>query len=184
MPKLETIRTLPSVDYLRECFVYDPASGELRWKERPREHFVSDRSHGWWNKRFAGKVAGSIDRGYCRISIDAVDHKAHRLIWKLVKGEEPPEMIDQKDGNPSYNRLSILRATTYHGQAWNRSSRTDNTSGRQGVWRNGDRWQAGIRVAGVRHHLGLFSSIEEASVAYEAAARRLFGEFYRQPQER
>jgi hypothetical protein len=93
-------------------------------------------------------------------------------------------MIDHADGNPSNNRLNNLRATTYHGQAWNRSSRSNNTSGHQGVWRNGNRWQAGINVKGVRHHLGLFSSVEEASAVYEAAAREAFGEFYRNPQQR
>ena len=184
MPKLEIIRTLPPVEYLRECFSYDHKSGELRWKKRPREHFATDQSYGRWNTLFAGKLAGSFDRGYCRITIDWHDYKAHRIVWKLVKGKEPPEMLDHKDGNPSNNRLSNLRATTYYGQAWNRRSRTDNTSGQQGVWRCGGKWQAGINVRGVRHHLGLFSSVEEASAVYEVAAREMFGEFYRQPHQR
>ena len=184
MPKLEIIRTLPSVDYLRECFVYDAKSGKLRWKERPREHFATDQSYSRWNKMFPGKVAGSIDNRYCRISVDAIDHKAHRIIWKLVKGEEPPEMIDHKDGNPSNNRLSNLRATTYHGQAFNRRARADNTSGYQGVVPCGKKWVARVDANGVSHYLGVFPSAEEASVAYEKAARRLFGAFYRQPQQR
>ena len=27
------------VEYLRECFHYDPETGELTWKERPLSHF-------------------------------------------------------------------------------------------------------------------------------------------------
>lgn len=184
MPKLDIIRELPSVEHLRECFDYDPENGVLTWKTRPREHFATDQAWKRWNTLFASKAAGSLDNGYCRISLDAVDHKAHRIIWKWVKREEPPEMIDHKDGNPSNNRLSNLRATMYHGQAWNRRARKDNTSGRQGVWRGEGKWQAGICVKGHRRHLGLFASAEEASVVYEAAARELFGEFYRQPQQR
>lgn len=184
MPKLEIIRELPPVEYLRACFDYDPETGELKWKRRPREHFATDQSYGRWNTLFAGKAAGGFDKGYCRICIDAITHKAHRIVWKLVKGEEPPAMIDHKDGNPSNNRLGNLRTTTYHGQAWNRRSRNDNSSGYQGVWRLGGKWQAGICVKGRRYHLGLFTSAEEASAAYEAIANKVFGEFYRQPQKR
>ena len=95
-------------------------------------------------------------------------------------------MIDHKDGNPSNNRLSNLRATTYHGQAWNRRLRVDNTSGRQGVTWNKQvgKWQAGIMVKGARHHLGLFTSIEMASDAHDSVARKMFGAFYRKPQYR
>ena len=184
MPKLELIRILPSVEYLRACFDYDPETGDLRWKVRPREHFATDQSCGRWNTMFAGKLARWVDNKYHRVTVDWKEYKAHRIIWKLVTGDEPPEMIDHKDGNPSNNRFSNLRATTYHGQAWNRRLRTDNTSGQQGVWRSGGKWQAGIVVKGARHHLGLFSTVEEASAVYEAAASKLFGEFYRKPQER
>ena len=184
MPKIETIRTLPSVEYLRELFEYSYETGELRWKQRPREHFAHDQSYGRWNTLFAGKPAGNFDKGYGRISIDWVDYKTHRIVWKLVYGEEPPEMIDHRDGNPSNNRLSNIRATTYDGQARNRRLRSDNTSGRQGVRREGKKWRAQIFVNGGDRYLGSFSSIEEASAVYEKAAREAFGEFYRNPQDR
>jgi len=32
-------------EYLREAFDYDPKTGVLTWRKRPREHFNTDR--GW-----------------------------------------------------------------------------------------------------------------------------------------
>src|SRR4249920_2030305 len=159
MPKIEIIRTLPSVEYLRELFEYSYETGELRWKRRPREHFAHDQSYGRWNTLFAGKPAGHFDKGYGRISIDAIDYKAHRIVWKLVYGEEPPEMIDHRDGNPSNNRLNNIRVTTYDGQAWNRKMKRNNISGYQGVSRDRGRWKARLG----RDYLGMFSSAKEAS---------------------
>jgi hypothetical protein len=184
MPKIEIIRKLPSVEYLRELFDYRYETGELLWKRRPREHFATDQAHGRWNTLFAGKMAGYFDKGYRRISIDYVDYKAHRVVWKLVYGEEPPEMIDHCDGNPSNNRLSNLRVATYDGQARNRRLRSDNTSGCQGVSLDHGRWRAQIYANGTTRYLGSFSSIEEASAVYEKSAREAFGEFYREPKKR
>ena len=36
----------PTIDYLRACFAYDPATGVLTRLERPREHFANRR--GAW----------------------------------------------------------------------------------------------------------------------------------------
>lgn len=41
--------TLPSVEYLLQCFVYDPDTGVLVWKDRPQGHFRDMRTWKWWN---------------------------------------------------------------------------------------------------------------------------------------
>jgi hypothetical protein len=182
MPKMEIIRSLPSATYLRECFVYDPASGELRWKERPRDHFVRPVDFVRCNA-MAGEVAGYHDKGYLRVSLGGVDYRAHRLVWKLVTGRDPSLMLDHKDGNRANNRWANLREATQGEQTQNSKLRKDNRSGRRGVLRasNGKGWRA---VIAGRYLGDNFSSVEAASAAYETAARELFGAFYRPPRER
>jgi hypothetical protein len=109
-------------------------------------------------------------------------YQAHRIIWKWVTGEDPPWEIDHKDQDRANNRWVNLRRATDSEQQWNRGLRKSNTSGWRGVhWQR--KWKAAILVNGVRRYLGRFATAEEASAAYEVAARKLHGEFYR-PQRR
>jgi hypothetical protein len=147
-----------------------------------------------WNKHCAGKAAGHTDNhSYLIVSVDHVARKAHRIVWKMMTGEEPPESPDHHDGDSANNRWSNLRPATNQQQKWNRNPLKNNTSGFRGVRRSRERcrkpWRAAIREDGVRLNLGEFDTAEEASVAYETAARRIHGEFYRaaaqpQPKER
>ena len=135
--------------------------------------------------RYAGKTAGPGVSSDGRNSI-AVNYKAfwaYRLAWKLMTGEEPPASIDHIDRNPRNNRWSNLRAApTQRQQNWNQRRRKDNASGFRGVDQFRGRYRAQIKAPGIVRHLGVFDTIEEASAAYEAAARELHGEFYREPQ--
>lgn len=59
----------PSIEYLHECFSYDHLSGLMVWKVRPITHFARERDHAAWNARFAGKKAGSMNKGYWRVEV-------------------------------------------------------------------------------------------------------------------
>ena len=49
------------VAFLRECFSLDDTSPTgLRWRERPRVHFVNEGAWRTMNTRCAGKPAGSL----------------------------------------------------------------------------------------------------------------------------
>jgi HNH endonuclease len=174
------MKTLPSVEYLWECFTYDRESGELRWKVRPREHFATKKAWATWNGKHAGKIAGNLHpNGYYYVSVDYGLYKAHRIIWKLVTTDEPPVTVDHINGRKADNRWCNLREATQIQQRWNSGPRKDNTSGYRGV-----RLQLGVWRAYIgRHHLGRFDTPKEASVAYEAAARDRHGEFYRPERE-
>ena len=63
MPKYDP---MPSADYLRSCFDYNPETGDLYWKQRPREHFPSINAWHMWNTQHAGDRAGSLPRKYHR----------------------------------------------------------------------------------------------------------------------
>lgn len=44
---------------------YDEETGELTWKERPREMFKAVRDWKTWNRRFAGKLVRGKKRRLC-----------------------------------------------------------------------------------------------------------------------
>jgi HNH endonuclease len=184
MSKRKPTKRLPSVEYLRQCFSCDPDIGTLVWKKRPRNHFPISGAWNMWNVKYENKAAGWMDiRGYPNVSINRYDYKVHRIIWKMVTGREPPSMLDHKDGNRANNCFANLRTANAHEQSWNRGVKRTNTSGRRGVSQQKGKWKTSIYMGGVRTHLGYFPTVEAASAAYEAAARKLHGAFYRRPQE-
>jgi hypothetical protein len=155
------------IDELRKRLSYDAEAGVLTW--RPRETLT--RQNRSWNTRFAGKSAGSFNRGYRRIYINGQDLMAHRVAWAIVNGYWPSDDLDHIDGDPSNNRLSNLREATHAENQQNRTRHADNTSGFMGVsWHDRDRkWHAQIRVAGKKRYLGSFDCPEQAHAAYLAA---------------
>jgi HNH endonuclease len=166
MPKRHPIKLLPSQDYLRECFDYDPETGALTWKSRPREHFATKEAWAVWNARSAGRPAGWSDKEGYRI-VGLVSHfKAHRLIWKWMTGEEPPDDPDHSNRDRGDNRWDNLRPATRAQQMSNRGLFKNNTSGHSGIHRMRDgRYSARLR----NRHLGYFPTAEEASAARQAA---------------
>jgi hypothetical protein len=172
---------LPPIEYLHKCFDYNAETGVLRWKTRPKEQFHKARMWKMWNTRFAGQVAGSLHKtlGYRDISLDYQLYRAHRIIFKLMTGEEPPDNPDHKNRNRADNQWDNLRPATQSEQNYNMGLRKDNTSGYRGVVRDRGRWRAEYKINGVTKHIGAFATPEEASAAYETAARKLHGEFYR-----
>jgi hypothetical protein len=173
-------RALPSADYLDQCFEYDQETGELRWKERPVSHFPTKRAAAIWNGRFAGKLAGCANAdGYRIVGVGTINWLAHRLIWKLMTGDDGPESVDHRNGDTGDNRWCNLRAATKTEQAWNAVPPKNSRTGRRGVSPHRRKWGARIAMNGMVRWLGVYATVEEASAAYNAAARELHGEFYR-----
>lgn len=172
-------RPLPSQEYLRECFDYDPETGELRWRERPLHHFETERYWQTWNKRFAGKLAGcSREDGRWLIRVDWNTYRRSRLVYKLARDAEPPN-VDHINGDPSDDKIGNLRATTHAENQRNMRMRRDNRCGRKGVKAQPYGYCARIHVDGVTYYLGFFRTAEEAHAAYVEASSRLHGEFGR-----
>jgi hypothetical protein len=175
MSNVERIIRLPPVDYLHACFDYYPKAGDLVWKVRPREHFGRTGEWTRWNVMFAGRQAGTINsRGYLVVLIKSRSYLVHRIVWKISTGKDVLSEIDHEDRNRTNNRWSNLRLATSEEQRMNEGLRSNNKSGRRGVFGRVGRWRSQIR----RRHLGYFATVEEASAAYEAAARKLHGKFY------
>jgi hypothetical protein len=102
---------------------------------------------------------------------------AHRVIWKMITGEEPPRIIDHSDRDKGNNRWSNLRAATPAQNGANRE-RALPPSGFYGVHKhkNKNKWVAQAGGKGTRY-IGIFDSPEEANAAREKAMREIYGEF-------
>jgi len=173
-------RPLPPVDYLRECFDYDPDTGVLRWRVRPAEHFKTMKAMKIWNTRRAGDAAGAKDeRGYLRVQVNHQLYWVHRIVWLLVLGVAPKGEIDHINENKADNRVCNLREANKASNMQNRGAQRNNTSGFKGVSYHKQRgkWTARIAVDGEQTYLGLFTTKAEAHTVYCAAADKLHGAF-------
>jgi len=106
----------------------------------------------------------------------------HRIIWKLVTGNDPVAEIDHANGVGDDNRWSNLREASRTQNAHNLKTPSTNTSGFKGVhWHAGARrWRATIKCEGTTPiHLGYFDDPEMAHAAYCSAADKFHGKFAR-----
>jgi hypothetical protein len=177
---MENTKPLPPVEYLRECFDYDPETGVLRWRVRPLEHFLSARVMKTWNIRYAGTEAGWIEKlGYRVVRVDTAMYKTHRIAWAMYYGTTDNCELDHINGKRLANQINNLRVAHRRENNRNARRRSDNTSGYKGVtyYRNNKKWGACIGTGTQRTWLGLHDTPEAAHAAYCAAADRLHGEF-------
>ena len=148
---------------------YDEETGLLTWRVAVK-----------WGTIPAGTSAGSTAKGkagYKVINYKRKLYQVHRIIWFMVTGEQPPDIIDHKDGDPTNSRWSNLRAATPKQNAANSRPRLGRK--RKGVFQFGDRYRAAICVDGKTEYLGSYASADEAHFAYSARAKQVFGDYAR-----
>ena len=170
-------RRLPPQKLLLAILDYNPVTGVLVWRERHPEMFGGDTIRcRQFNTRRAGKEAlCSRDRcGYKRGALFGQFVYSHRIVWKMVHGEDPPGQIDHINGAVDDNRIENLRSVDDAENRKNQALPVDNKSGRIGVhwWGTAGCWKAEISVDRQRKHLGIFASFEDAVAAREAAEAR------------
>ncbi|MDV2987056.1 UNVERIFIED_CONTAM: HNH endonuclease [Methylobacteriaceae bacterium AG10] len=165
--------------YLSECFIYDPGTGSLTWKARPRRHFNTDRGFVNTNARQAGRIAGSFgSNGYLAVRIDQRLIYAHRIAWVICNGRDIPSgmVIDHVDRDKSNNRIGNLRLA-------DRTLNSQNCSKKRGkIYPKGvflDRSKSRFVVA-VGHNRksysgGSFATVAEAEIAAIRLRRQLHG---------
>lgn len=105
----------------------------------------------------------------------------HRIIMSRILDREllPSERVDHKDGNGLNNRRNNLRLATHTQNMQNRKKHKNNTTGYKGVFKNGKKYIARIRVNGKLLSCGTYETPELAARAYDNAALIHFGEFAR-----
>lgn len=167
---IEIVRKSPSWDW-SDMIDYDPESGKFSWRYR----------FGPAGKPLQGEPGWLTKQGYIRIASGGKEIQAHRLAHRFMTGGDVPQGmdIDHINGDRSDNRWRNLRVVTRTQNLMNSTIRPDNKSGVKGVYWDSRRqlWQAEIKVAGKREHLGRFPTIEEAAAARREAEKRLFGEY-------
>jgi len=177
---------MKQVELLR-AFDYDPETGALTWRVKPREDFKTAREWNSRNARYAGMVAGNLhyqkksgDRHASIVQFNGKLIPAHRIIWTMVNGEIPAgRHIDHINGNPFDNRLCNLRLATRSQNMMNRGVARNNSLGLKGVYRQRNKFVAQIKDHGKRRYLGIFDTKGLAALAYAKACLRYHGMFAR-----
>ena len=142
---------------LEDFVAIDPTSKSgLCWLVRPYK-----------TRHNAGDAAfASLDtNGYYRGRFNYKRYMAHQIVFYLTHGYFP-RYIDHIDGDRTNNHPDNLREVTASQNQHNRKGRGYTFD------RCNNRWKAQIRVAGIDHHLGMFTSEDAARRAYVEAKRK------------
>ena len=128
-----------------------------------------------------GRVAGHVQHGRRKIEFKGKAYFASRLAWLWMTGEDPgPREVDHADLDRGNDRWVNLRLATTQDNSCNRRRWARMTDLPKGVYQQGRKFVAKIRVNYVALHLGTFDTPKEAHHAYCRAAQKHFGpEFWR-----
>jgi len=101
----------------------------------------------------------------------------HKLIAEKFLSNQKSEkenLVGAKNENKLDCRLENL---TYRSRAQaSRQRKTTSHTGYTGVYKEGVRYRAVISIDGKSSHIGMFSSAEEAAVAYNAVSKKVYGD--------
>jgi hypothetical protein len=171
-------KTLPDQDVLLQLLRYDADTGKLFWLERDVSFFNDTASRAAsdtaakWNTRYAGTEAFTTvsAAGYKEGHLLGSTTKAHRIIWKMVSGEEA-EFVDHINGGRADNRIQNLRSVTRGQNAKNACRSPSNKSGASGVRFDPrlKKWRVLIGVNGQRLHVGVYNCFTAALIARKRA---------------
>lgn len=172
MGRRTDMKPLPALETLNELLIYDPATGDLRWKSIPKN----------FRRAKIGDLVGTIGaKGYRVVGIDRVYYLAHRIIWKMMTGDDPIDQVDHEDTNRLNNRWRNLRETSNGPNIQNSRLRKDNRSGVKGVcWDSyHSAWVAAIGVDGKQQRIGRYKNFDQACEARRIASEKMHGDFAR-----
>jgi hypothetical protein len=182
-------KELPPVEYLRQCFDYNPETGSLTWRrDRPREHFLTQARWKQFQTQRAGKEAGCRSRNKAGKKLYVQTHLSnlrgrtivgsmlmvHRICAAM--GGHPVTkdvVVDHKNGDVWDHRLANLRVATFSQSSMNCRVHSDKKGTLpRGVFKNKRGGTYSARI-----WLGSFPTPELAYEAVCKAARLFHGEF-------
>ena len=180
------INKLPSLEYLKECFVLEPSlpSG-LRWSvNRPLSHFKSEAIFKRWKTNNSNQSAGCIlGNGYYYLRLDKKRYPNHRIVFAIYNNsiDFQDKQIDHIDGNVFNNSPQNLRLATASQNQFNRKKQKNNSSGHKNISfvKKLNKYRCAMQVNGKDIYIELFNTIEEAIKTRDLKFKELTGEYYR-----
>jgi hypothetical protein len=125
-------------------------------------------------------VSGTFGRPYARNTTWIRGAARYTYMHKLIIEAESWQRVDHIDGNTLNNCRNNLRLATIQQNNFNRNKSTRSKSSKfKGVSWDASRqkWMASIMWSGRSMTLGRFEDERTAALAYNDAARSIFGEF-------
>jgi len=97
----------------------------------------------------------------------------------LIMGKQPELELDHVNHNGLDNRRCNLRHVTGSQNSQNRRHRVGTSSIYKGVswYKQYGKWKVAITKNKIEYHIGYYASEQEAALAYNKEAIKLFGEF-------
>lgn len=185
-------KSLPSLQYLKECFVLDAASPSyLKWNpDRPRNHFKNLQAHEAWKTNFANKYIcnETSDKRYYYLHISIINDRAynlksHRIVYALYHNtvDFQNKEIDHINGNGKDNNPQNLRLANHHQNQLNRAKQKNNKLGYKNIryHESCKKFTVQFGFKGKQIYVGAFATIEEAIKARDAKIKESAGEFFR-----
>lgn len=109
-----------------------------------------------------------------KVSIMNVDYWSARVVWKMVTGYEPKDVVYFHDGDQDNLRLrNLVELTHAERRLLGTKAHVTNGTGERGVERTASgKYKASYRLGGRRHIVGTFATCRAAAQARRAAIRR------------
>lgn len=164
MPYKKRVEKL-NAESVHSVYRYDPATGRL------------------WRKMATGDLKGCKIRSHNKyvVSFNRVQYPATHIIWLLMTGCWPKNVIDHANCDSLDDSWNNLRECTSAQNCYNKSVTSRSASGVKGVFWDKERnkWSTYITKDYKVRFIGRFDTIEAAKAAYDKKAAELFGEFAR-----
>lgn len=98
-------------------FDYNPETGVILRRRRPREQFKRRVDWVAWNTQYAGTATGRLDsHGYIQVTTHLGRVSANRLCWLLLHGTWPSGRLTYVNHDRADNRaVNIIEGTAEHG---------------------------------------------------------------------
>lgn len=159
------VKILPSTEELRELFEYNTDLGLLYWKPRTVKRCGHINTAAHFNSNHAGNQVGYKNaHGYIEVTIGPKYYSAHRIIWKIVTGIEPPAVIDHINQIRDDNRWCNLRESDPRKNTSN--SKVSGNILPRGVYKNSDGTFTARAKVTTTIQLGTYATEVEAQIAY------------------
>lgn len=97
-----------TADEVRDALDYDPQTGALTWRPRPRDQFQFEHAFERFNADRVGKRAGKRHARGTVVGLKLVQFPAEQLAWLHARGAWPDHDIEFADGDPNNCALANL----------------------------------------------------------------------------